>query len=275
MTRIAAGTATPTNITTDAAAAHASNATTEANGASASGHAAATGQSCDRPAPQIGNGLKNACIDVTSLRAELLGWEGNKPFMYVDSRGYVTTGIGNKLSSAQDALALPWQHKTTGQPATSGEIRAAFERVQHEYAEFQGAHPDAKASPGARSYEHATDLVLPPGKAEELANSRIEGFLQSLRKLFPGFDAYPAPAQRALVDMIYTLGPKGLETKFPTVVASCRAGDFTTAARFCHRKAKAGEHREGDARNAVTKNQFMEAARLAGTFHTMKREIRL
>ena len=195
--------------------------------------------------------------------------------MYADTRGYVTTGIGNKLSSPQEAMELPWRHKATGLPATGAEIRAAFDRVEAKYAEFRLAHPDPKKSAGAPYYERATDLVLSTAKVDELANSRIEGFLKSLQRIFPGFDAYPAPAQRALVDMVYTLGAKGLEKKFPTVVASCRAGDFTTAARFCHRKAQANEHRTGDARNELTKNQFLEAARLAASVQTVKREIRL
>jgi GH24 family phage-related lysozyme (muramidase) len=275
MTRIAVGTTPPNNITSDEIPAHAGSAISETNGGSPTRSSAAIENGIDRPPPQVATGARSGAIDVTFFRVDLVGWEGNKPFMYVDTRGYVTTGIGNKLSSAQEALALPWRHKGTGLPATSAEIRAAFEHVQQKYAAFRTAHPDAEKLPGARYYEHATDLVLPPGKANELANSRIEDFLQSLRKLLPGFDAYPAPAQRALVDMIYTLGPKGLEKKFPTVVASCRAGDFMTAARFCHRKAKAGEQREGDARNELTKNQFLEAARLAGTVQTVRREIRL
>jgi GH24 family phage-related lysozyme (muramidase) len=275
MTRIGADIPAPNNTSASEIAAHVGNATSEVTSAAATDRAAAADNGVDRPARQLGDAPTRTAIDVATFRHELLGWEGNKPFMYVDTRGYVTTGIGNKLSSGEEAMKLPWRHKATGLPATPAEIRTAFEHVQAKYAEFRLAHPDGNKSAGADHYEHATDLVLPPGKADELANSRIEGFVQSLRKLFPGFDAYPAPAQHALVDMIYTLGPKGLEKKFPTVVASCRAGDFTTAAKFCHRKAQANEHRAGDVRNAVTRSQFLEAARLAGTVQMVKREIRL
>jgi len=216
----------------------------------------------------------NQSINVGLLRRDLLGWEGSKPFMYADTRGFVTTGIGSKLSSAQEAAALPWRHKSTGLPATPAEIRSAFEHVQTKYTEFRLANPDAKRSAGAGYYENASDLVLPPDKVTELANSRIEDFLKSLRKLFPGFDGYPVPAQRALVDMVYTLGAKGLERKFPTVVASCRGGAFSRAAEFCHRKAQANEHRGGDARNATTRDLFIEADRLTTTVGRLAREVR-
>jgi hypothetical protein len=74
--------------------------------------------------------------------------------------------------------------------------------------------------------------------------------------------------------MAYTLGVRGLERKFPTVVAACKNGDFSTAAAFCHRKARGNEHRKGDARNVATKNLFLEAANLTTSVRTLTREVR-
>ena len=112
--------------------------------------------------------------------------------------------------------------------------------------------------------------------ATDLATSRLEKeFLPGLRRLFPGFDAYPQPAQRALVDMIYTLGEGGLARKFPTVVEACRAGRFADAAAHCHRKAHDNEHRKDDARNDATKNLFLDAANLNASLQTLPREVRL
>ena len=228
----------------------------------------------DQAAPPIRAGAAHRSIDVRALCAELLRWEGNKPFMYADTRGHVTTGIGNKLAGVGDAVALPWQHRDTGLPATPAEIQSAFERVQARFDDFRRANPDPKQSAAAGYYANTTDLVLPPEAVTALASSRIEGFLKSLRRLFPGFDGYPIPAQRALVDMTYTLGAKGLEQKFPTLVAACRSGDFSAAARHCHRKVLANEHRPADARNAMTSGLFTEAARLTATIGTLTTEVR-
>jgi len=213
---------------------------------------------------------------VASFAADLLRWEGSKPFMYADTRGFVTTGIGNKLGSAESSATLPWQHAATGQPATRAEVRAAFEKVEARYATFRAGHPDPKESASARYYERTTDLVLPAGSEEQLAIARLDNeFLPGLRRLFPSFEAYPPPAQRALVDMVYTLGVKGLETKFPTLVAACQRGDFVRAANNCHRKAHADEHHSGDARNIATKNLFLDAAVLTASVQTLPREVRL
>jgi GH24 family phage-related lysozyme (muramidase) len=206
---------------------------------------------------------------------DLLRWEGSKPFMYVDTRGYVTTGIGNKLSNVQEATSLPWLHKATGLPATPPEIRIAFGQAQAKYAEFRREHPDLKKSAGADYYKDVSDLVLPAATTRDLAASRVEGFVKSLRSIFPRFDSFPTPAQRALVDMIYTLGAKGLTTKFPTVVKACKDGRFDVAAQFCHRKAHADEHRKDDARNVATRDLFKEAERLSTSLQSSNREVRL
>ena len=230
----------------------------------------------DRPAPQSNGPANHTTVDVRSLAADLLRWEDSKPFMYADTRGFVTTGIGNKLGRVEDAIALPWRHAKTGAPATPSEVRQAFEKVLARYEHFQSGNTDGKKSAAAGYYEHSTDLVLPDGCATDLATSRLEkDFLPGLRQLFPGFDGYPQPAQRALVDMVYTLGKEGLEHKFPTVVEACRTGRFADAASHCHRKAHANEHRKSDERNDATKRQFLEAANLNAALQTLPREVRL
>ena len=195
--------------------------------------------------------------------------------MYLCSGGYVTTGIGNKLANAQEAIALPWQHKATGLPATPAEIRTAFERVQSMSSEFRGADPSATNPFSARHYEKVSDLVLPDGVASQLVVDRLEkDFLKGLRTLFPGFDDYPQPAQRALVDMAYTLGVNGLETKFPRLVTACRERKFADAAGHSERKVKANRGRTGDERNVATRNLLLEAARLTSSIQTLAREVR-
>jgi GH24 family phage-related lysozyme (muramidase) len=195
--------------------------------------------------------------------------------MYLCSAGYVTTGIGNKLASAQEALSLPWQHKATGLPATPAEIRVAFDRIAGMTSEFRSGDPKAPNPFGAGHYEKVSDLVLSPSVANQLAVDRLtKDFLPGLRGLFPGFDAYPQSAQRALVDMAYTLGIKGLRTKFPRLVEACRQGNFAKAAERSHRKQKAHAQRKGDARNVATRDLFLEAARLTAAVRTLAREVR-
>jgi len=201
--------------------------------------------------------LLAAATDARALCAELLKWEGCCQNMYVDTRGHVTTGIGHLLPNAEAALALPWRHKATGQPAPAAEVRAAFDRVR-----AQG--PGHKAL----SYRLASDLVLPPGVAGDLAIRRLRReFLPGLRRLCPSFDRYPVPAQRALVDMAYNLGVAGL-SKFHNLIVACERGNFVTAAHNCHRRTSR------DMRNAATQRLFMEAANLAASFNVRARAAR-
>jgi GH24 family phage-related lysozyme (muramidase) len=279
MTRIAAGTAAPATPSIDVSV---PNARTSASTAAPAGDPVVAREpgvpadaGADRPAPQSRANPRHTTIDVGALRDDLLRWEGNKPFMYLCSAGYVTTGIGNKLANAQEATALPWQHKATGLPATPAEIRTAFERVAAMTAEFRCGDPKAPNPFGPQHYEKMSDLVLPDGAANQLAVDRLEkDFLKGLRRLFPGFDGYPQPAQRALVDMAYTLGVNGLETKFPRFVAACREGKFADAAEQSDRKLKANGGRKGDARNVATRSLLLEAARLTSSVQALTREVR-
>jgi GH24 family phage-related lysozyme (muramidase) len=177
--------------------------------------------------------------------------------MYVDTRGHVTTGIGHLLRDADAAVALPWVHRGTGAPATPAEIRAAFAHV--------AAQP---AGQRARRLEGATDLVLPPNLARDLATARLHReFLPGIRRLCPGFDGYPQPAQRALVDMAYNLGVGGL-ARFTNMLRACERGDFVAAAGECHRRTCR------DDRNEATRELFLAAAHLTNAVQALLREVR-
>jgi GH24 family phage-related lysozyme (muramidase) len=182
-------------------------------------------------------------LDIKALCRELTRWEGSCRHMYVDTRGYVTTGVGHLLKDANAAVALPWVQRSTGRSATADEIRTAFRDV----SAMGAGHK-------AGFYQRASDLVLPQAKLEQLVASRLENeFLPGLRRLCPHFDGYPVPAQRALVDMAYNLGVAGLG-KFPTLIAACERGDFAAAADACHRRSSRDE------RNDATRALFLEAA---------------
>ena len=177
--------------------------------------------------------------------------------MYVDTRGHVTTGIGHLLRDANAALALPWLHRATGAPATPAEIHAAFARVA---AQPAGQH--------ASRYQGVSDLVLPPNLPRDLAGMRLEReFLPGIRRLCPGFDGYPQPAQRALVDMAYNLGVGGL-ARFKNMLQACERGDFAAAAGECNRRTCR------DDRNEATRELFLAAGHLTNAVQALLREVR-
>ena len=195
--------------------------------------------------------------NATALAADLSRWEGSTRHMYVDTRGHVTTGIGHLLRDANAAMALPWLHRATGTPAMPAEIRAVFERVA---AQPAGQH--------ANHYERLSDLVLPPNLPRDLAAARLQHeFLPGIRRLCPGFDGYPQPAQRALVDMAYNLGVGGLG-RFTNMLRACERGDFAAAGAECHRRSCR------DDRNEATRELFLAAGHLMNAMQALLHEVR-
>jgi hypothetical protein len=181
--------------------------------------------------------------ELRALCSEVFRWTACRAHMCVDSRGHVAAGAGHRLPSAAAAATLPWRHSGSGTVATRAEIADAYRRVR-----AQG--------PGQKTltYRLASDLALSPGVAADLVMARIaREVLPGLRTLFRSFDRYPAPAQRALVEMAVDLGLTGL-SKFRNLIAACERGNFSLAAEHCLRRG----HRE--LRNAATRALFSKAA---------------
>jgi hypothetical protein len=98
-------------------------------------------------------------------------FEGNVPHMYVDTKGFVTVGIGNMLPNVKAAQALAFANRTTKNPATGAEIATDFETVAKQ--------PKAKA---ARWYRQFTALDLPDVEINRLFQNRIQDFRGQLRR---------------------------------------------------------------------------------------------
>ena len=172
--------------------------------------------------------------------------EGCCTWLYCDSRGFVTTGIGNLVADADACAALPWAHALTnvgGSPApvTDEQKRTAYANVLNAFG---------PTKPSAMAYRSISDLRLTMDFVIGLVEKRLETeFVPGLQELCPGFDNFPLPARRALVDMAYNLGVHGL-SHFTRMLLACNAGDWETAARQCHRASSR------DSRNDWTAQMF-------------------
>lgn len=171
----------------------------------------------------------------------LIRFEGKIPWMYLDTRGLVTVGIGNMLPSFEDAILLPFY--LDDEPATRGQIAVAY----HEVATMERGHlPE--------HYKLKPSVELTDGAIIELAAKRLQTeFVPGIKRTFNRFDKYPAPAQAALVDMAYNLGVSGL-AKFQALAAACELGHWRTAAAECHRSTTRPD------RNDWTRDQFLACA---------------
>ena len=172
--------------------------------------------------------------------AKLKEFEGCVPWMYRDTVGKVTVGVGLMLPDANAAAALPFLSGT--RPATPEEIAAEYVRV------------DALTMARASSfYKIPTSLELTQQTIDAKLTTVLQGFEADLRTQFPHYDGLPDGVKMALLDMIYNLGPAGLFKGFPHLVAAVQAGAWSQAAEHCMRRGPSA------ARNNWTRNQFLSA----------------
>ncbi|MER5555844.1 peptidoglycan-binding domain-containing protein [Streptomyces sp. NPDC002793] len=189
--------------------------------------------------------------------------EGRVNFMYLDQKGWVSTGIGNKIDetvradsaptegerAASLALAteLGWRD-TSGTPATPDQVAADWDAVKSRLD---------LASQGHRAFEPLTALRLEDGEIDRHVFAKLdqmESFLVG-RPEFADFGSWPANAQLATLSMCWALGPA---FRFPTLQGHVQARNWSGAADECHFTPDEGTIR---IRNKLDRSHFL----LAGT----------
>jgi GH24 family phage-related lysozyme (muramidase) len=152
--------------------------------------------------------------------------EGNIAFMYLDTKGYVTVGIGNMLPSASEAVKLSFVNRTTKNKATPAEITADFDAVSKQ--------PKAMA---ANYYRQYTKTDLPDIAINLLFSDRVDQFQGALKAAYPKYESYPEGVQLALLDMAFNLGVSALKSpvKWPKLNTAIANEDWTAASVECYR----------------------------------------
>ena len=174
--------------------------------------------------------------------AHLEIFEGIVPWMYLDTRGFVTVGVGEMLGSAARAQTLAFLDPS-GQPSTEDAVLDEFNRV-------------SSLAPGkiAAFYRSPASPVLPQATIDVLLMNHLNSFDEQLAGRFPAYASFPDTAKLGLLDMIYNLGASGLFSGFPGFMASVDRQDWLGAAANCHRDGPS------QARNDWTRQQFLAAA---------------
>jgi len=212
------------------------------------------------PPPPRTNDPRYAAAYDRDYRTVLAGFEGSIPYLYLDSRGFVTIGVGKMLATPAAAVAIRFVHRTGQQQASAAEITAAYLTVR-----------GAVANRPATAYRNLTDLDLAPGESDRLLNQELQRAEDGARNLFGGWDHFPPAAQLALLDMIYNMGEGRAITpaerqagqrehglfQFHRLRESVAREDWVAASRECHRVGIQA------LRDTWTRNKFLEAAHVA------------
>jgi GH24 family phage-related lysozyme (muramidase) len=174
-------------------------------------------------------------------------FEGDVQFMYLDSLGFVTVGVGHLLATVDDAQNVSFVVRADGTSATPDQIAADYAAVK--------AMP---ANLDSSKYKSATQLALAQGVDDALLTVDLGKAEDQLRSAFANYDGFPAPVQAALIDMMYNMGPGHFNAaKWPRLFAAINAGDWATAAAQCDRP------QVSPARNAEVAALFQQAATVA------------
>lgn len=191
-------------------------------------------------------------LDTSTYLPILSGFEGAIRYMYLDTAGKVTVGVGNMLPDATAAQALPFVVRPEpGADPSAAPIAATSDQIA---ADFANITQQTKAM-AASYYKQFTTLDLPDDAIMTLLTSRVQDFTSQLVATFPNFNDYPSQACAAIFDMAFNLGLKKVTNNFPSFSAAVRAADWTTAAAQCHRLPPIS-----DTRNNWTQAQFLQAA---------------
>jgi GH24 family phage-related lysozyme (muramidase) len=172
--------------------------------------------------------------------AKLKEFEGCVPWMYRDTVGRVTVGVGLMLPNAEAANALPFG--LLGVTSSPAAITADFLRVT--------GMAEGRA---ASFYRISGSPQLSTETIDAKLTTILDGFETALRGALRGYDLFPVAVKLALLDMAYNLGPAGLLADYPRMLAAVERSEWVVAAGECLR------HGPGVVRNDWTRDQFLAA----------------
>lgn len=179
--------------------------------------------------------------------------EGVIPWMYLDVRGLVTCAIGVLIEPVEQALYLPWVHRSMGQPATPDQIR-------REWLAIKGQPGLAKAGAGAAG--KIAQLTLTASGVEQVTLAKLDVMARALHEHFPDLSSWPWQAQMATLSLCWAVGT-ALPRGWPRLTAALRAQDWAAAAEQCEIRS------EGNPgvipRSRRQRALYLEAAQLGAT----------
>lgn len=162
-------------------------------------------------------------------------FEGKIPHMYLDTAGFVTTGVGFMLPDLAAARRLSWD-------------RPGF--VDTDWASVR-AQPLGRP---AASYRRFTNARLTEDVIKREFETRLALFESQMVKALPAWRSYPDSVRIALLDMAYNMGG-GFLAHWPKLHAAVKARAWHECARQCVRTGPGAQ----PARNAATVALFATA----------------
>jgi hypothetical protein len=139
-------------------------------------------------------------------RAYVRRWEGVTLWMYLDTKGKVTTGIGFLIDSITAAQALPWVVQATGHSASPSEIAQEWRRVK--------AMQSKKHLNGLNAvWRNSSRLRISQATVDRQLDKMTPQYWDGVKQTLPELDTFPADAGLAVLDEAWQNGKAFLELK--------------------------------------------------------------
>ncbi len=186
-------------------------------------------------------------VDKKTFFSHAKHFEDVIPYMYQDSEGHVTVGIGHRIPDEAAAAALPFVERGTNLSPKTGEIETAFNAVKN------ARHLTGKP---ATEFRPLTTLELPNTEIESLMKLDVDEFLRLLKNdnKFSDYETYPPTAKLGLLDMAFNVGVKRLKDRFSVFTGAVSRRDWMLAAKESHRR------QPDEKRNNQVRDWFLRAA---------------
>ncbi|CAM4310978.1 MULTISPECIES: hypothetical protein [Pseudoalteromonas] len=170
----------------------------------------------------------------------IIKYEKKINHFYLDSQGYVTTGVGHMIKNKQAATLLPMNkvvNNQPGPPATPLEKQKEFETIAKQKRNYK-----------AEWYKQFTTLIIKDVEITRQLDKHMDSFYRELSTLYKksngyydDFDKLDKNIQVALFDMIFNLGAVKIVTKFTEFDKAIKTGDWIKAAKESYRPQLSAE----------------------------------
>lgn len=131
-------------------------------------------------------------------------YEDVKPYPYLDSKGYITTGGGANINDINDFMKVNFT--VDGIPATSEQKLSAYNMLRQMSNEKDMSGKYINRNFKAQSFEPYTNVRISDDEAYRLAYNHMTGDLSHVRQEFSDFDRFPIPLKEVLLDIQYNTG---------------------------------------------------------------------
>ena len=155
--------------------------------------------------------------------------------MYLDKKGNVTVGYGHLLADLGMLEDINSRFELSDMAIATG---VDLDRAIIE--DFERLKAQAPGNRSARAYEAETTARMDPAAGWPLLQDDIDIAIRIAKDMFLAFDTFPNGAKLGVLEMVFNLGPGGLEgtdedPKFPNFRRAVRDRDWRTAACEAHR----------------------------------------